>query len=146
MASTELSTTVPLDLDAARELVITAASRLDQYDYKGDKGDHLLWERGFGMTNPQTVRVRLAEVEGGTQVTYAVSILALMDPLGFTKESAERFIAELQAHHAHQTEGVALPEAPRDKRGMQTLVVSLLIVSLFAVCALGGVILTVLLG
>lgn len=146
MAKTELSTTLPLPPDQARELVLRAAGRLTQYDYKGDKGDHLLWERGFGLTNPQTVRVRIEPDGEGTTVTYAISILALADPFGFTKESCERFIAELEAHHAYESEGAALPEVPRDKRGMQIFIGSLVVVALITVCALGGVLVTVLAG
>ena len=135
MAETTLSTQLPLEIEAARALAERAGSRLTQYDFKGEDGPDLKWERGFGLTNPQTVTARFeAAPDGGTSVSYTVSILALMDPFGFTKETCERFIAELQAHHALEADGTALPEAPSDKKGMTTLIVSLVFVGLFFVC------------
>ncbi len=147
MAETTLSTQLPLDPDAARALAQRAGARLTQYDFKGDDGAGLKWERGFGLTNPQKVTARFAEDgQGGTTVTYTVSILALMDPIGFTKESCERFIAELQAHHALESQGVALPPVVKDSRGTTTLVVSLVFVGLFLVCGFGALVMAAIFG
>ena len=147
MAETTLTTQLPLDPAAARALAERAAARLKQYDFKGPEGETLKWQRGFGLTNPQTVTATFEDDgQGGTTVSYTVSILALMDPFGFTKESCERFITELQAHHEHEANGTALPEAPSDKKGMTTLIVSLAFVGLFAVCGFGAVLLAILSG
>lgn len=141
MASTTKTTTLDLPLDAARERVRAAAERLTQYDWDGEKDGALTWERGFGLTNPQWVKATLESDGETTRVTYEVRIMALMDPFGFTEESVDRFIAELHAHHANQTEGVALPEVPPDKRGKTILIGSLAVAGLFVVCS--GVIVVV---
>ncbi len=147
MAETTLTTQLPLDPEAAMALAERAGARLAQYDFKGGEGPVLKWERGFGLTNPQTVTARFSEDgSGGTTVAYTVSILALMDPFGFTRESCERFIAELQAPHALEADGVALPEVPRDKKGMTTLIVSLVFVGLLFVCGFGALVMAAIFG
>ena len=141
MASTTKSTNLPtVPPHEAGDLIERAGQRLTQYDYKGKQGAEYVWERGFGLTNPQTVKARLTPMAGGNGVTveYTVSILALMDPFGFTDESCDRFIAELQAHAAQDRDGTALPEVPKDKRGTYILLGSLGFAGLFVLC--GGVI------
>ncbi|MCP4804923.1 MAG: hypothetical protein GY913_16655 [Proteobacteria bacterium] len=135
MASTKKTTTIPGTPEAVMALAERAGERLTQYDFKGRQGTEIVWERGFGLTNPQTVRARFWGEGDVTCVEYEVSIMALMDPFGFTGESADRFIAELQAHHAQEQDGAQLPMVPPDKRGKNILIGSIVFAGLFVGCS-----------
>ena len=135
MASSKKTTTVAGTPETVMALAERAGARLTQYDFKGKQGTELVWERGFGLTNPQTVKARFWAEGDVTCVEYEVSILAFMDPFGFTDESADRFIAELQAHHSQEQDGVQLPMVPPDKRGKNVLIGSIVFAGLFVGCS-----------
>ena len=139
MNSTTRSVDVDLTVEEAFELVRQAAKPLG-YRETAAKPDRatVRWSRGFTLaSNPQDCTATIEPAgDGRSTVTYKASVMALFDPFGFTRETADRFVHQLHAHIEARSSGQP-PEAPRPAR--VGLIVNLVAIGFVLVLVVGGV-------
>jgi hypothetical protein len=138
------STTRSVDLDLtpqeALELVREAAAplRFREAAVEPSKGI-VRWKRGFTLSsNPQDCTAAVEPVgDGRCTVTYRASVMALFDPFGFTRETAERFVHQLEAHRVARETGESPAAPPPARVGLVVNVVVLSLAGLMVVSAVG---------
>ncbi len=136
-ASKSRSVQVDLPPSEARALVEEAATPLTKYKPRvNPNSDDLCWRKGWGLSNPVTVKAELMPAAQGTTVTYTASILALFDPFGFTKGALDQFEQQLLAHR--EVRGTDQPPSPvvADNRGWYVFG-GFLVLGLGTPCVLG---------
>ena len=110
--------------------------------FQEDRSQATLWfKRGFGWTNPIDLKVWVfspgSENPHAAVVRYQASILALADPMGFTKGAIDMFEKHVQAHLHSAMTGAPLPPPPKDLRAMK---INFIIIGIAAVLVIGVIV------
>lgn len=142
MASNTLEFSSALRPADAMDLFVESAKHVQQFDPVSvdPQAGEIKMRRGWGLTNPQDAVITFVRDEstGGCTISITISILALADPIGFTKTSAERFKVAFENHERAKADGTTPEPPPKDNKGMIVLGVSIGMVLLVTFCACGG--------